>query len=98
MFMINNNNYFVNLYDSSTSIPQKYKSKNSVINKNFYNKINSRNQDIKDYSFNKANKTNIYEASITEPDNYNRSLYINTSETKEMLKNYRRYLLKEFMK
>ena len=98
VYDINNNNYFVNLYDSSTSIPQKYKSKNSVINKNFYNKINSRNQDIKDYSFNKANKTNIYEASITEPDNYNRSLYINTSETKEMLKNYRNKLLKEFMK
>ena len=98
VYDINNNNYFVNLYDSSTSIPQKYKSKNSVINKNFYNKINSRNQDIQDYSFNKTNKTHFYEASITEPDNYNRSLYINTSDTKEMLKNYRNKLLKEFMK
>ena len=98
VYDINNNNYFVNLYDSSTSIPQKYKAKNSVINKNFYKKINSRNQDIKDYSFNKMNKTDFYQASITEPDNYNRSLYINTSDTKEMLKNYRNKLLKEFMK
>ena len=97
---INNNNYFVNLYDSSSSIPQKYKGKNSVINKNFYSKINSRNIDIKDNSFFKNNnKTNIYEASITEPDIYNKSVYItNISDTKEMLKNYRNKLLKEFMK
>ena len=95
---INNNNYFVNLYDSSTSIPQKYKARNSVLNKKFHPKINSRNADIRDNSFNKVNRTNYYEASITEPDNYNKSLYINISNTKEMLNNYRNKLLKEFMK
>ena len=97
IYDIKNNNYFVNLYNtsSSTSLSSRYKSRNSVINKSYYTKINSRNVNNKDISFNTVNKTNYYEPSSNEMDKLNDSAYI---DTKEMLKNYRNKLLKEFIK
>ena len=94
---INNNNYFVNLYDTSTTIPQKYKGRNSVINKNFYTKVvHFRNLNDKATIFeHKKNQTDYFETSII--DNNNNNIYL-TTDTKEMLKNYRNKLLKEFMK
>ena len=107
---INNNNYFLNLYDSSTSIPLKYKVRNPIINnKNFYTKNLSRNIKYKDNSFNKSTKNSYYyETSITETNNSNynyinnkynnNSVYVQSSDTKKMLNNYRNKLLKEFLK
>ena len=95
---INNNNYYVNLFNSTASIPSKYKGRNSVIDKNFA-KINSRNLNYNsEIDFTKTNKTNYYETSVTEPDNYNETVYYHISDTKEMLNNYRNKLLNEFMK
>ena len=97
---INNNNYFFNLYDSSTIVPKKYRGRNSVLNQNFYTKdvSSSRNLNNKNSVFNiKKNQTHFYEISNTDLNNYNDSININT-DTKEMLKNYRNKLLKEFMK
>ena len=91
---IKNNNYYVNLYNTSL-LNSKYKSRNSVINKSYYSKNNSRNINNKDISFNTINKTNYYEPSINEIDKLYDSVYI---DTKEMLKNYRNKLLKEFIK
>ena len=82
---IKNNNYYVNLYNTSL-LNSKYKSRNSVINKSYYTKINSRNINNKDVSFSAINKTNYYEPSFNEMDKFNDSVYI---DTKEMLKNYR---------
>ena len=102
---INNNNYFVNLFNTSTSIPSKlntsvsilskYKGRNSVINKNYYTRVNSRNINNKEMNLNKINKTNNYESSTNGIDTFNDSAYF---DTKEMLKNYRNKLLKEFLK
>ena len=96
IYDIKNNNYFVNLYNTSSALlSSKNKSRNSVINKSYYTKINSRNINNKDVSFSAINKTNYYEPSFNEMDKFNDSVYI---DTKEMLKNYRNKLLKEFIK
>ena len=108
---INNNNYFLNLYDTSTSVPIKYKDRNSILNnKNFNTKNISRNLKYKDNSFNKSTKNNYnnyFYTSMTETNsnnNYFYNRYINnsiclpSSDTKKMLNNYRNKLLKEFLK
>ena len=96
IYDIKNNNYFVNLYNTSSALlSSKNKSRNSAINKSYYTKINSRNINNKDVSFSAINKTNYYEPSFNEMDKFNDSVYI---DTKEMLKNYRNKLLKEFIK
>ena len=97
---INNNNYFVNLYDASTSLIPKNKEKNSVINKNFYKKVNTRNltYNTKNISFHKT-KNNLRSINgINKIENSNDASYLDTSVTIEMMKNYRNKLLIEFIK
>ena len=97
---INNNNYFVNLYDASTSLISKNKERNSVINKNFYKKVNIRNLTYisKNISFHKT-KNNLRSInSINNFEKNNDTSYLDTSVTIEMMKNYRNKLLIEFIK
>ena len=97
---INNNNYFVNLYDASTSLISKNKERNSVINKNFYKKVNTRNltYNSKNISFQKT-KNNLRSINgIKSIENNNDASYLDTSVTIEMMKNYRNKLLIEFIK
>ena len=97
---INNNNYFVNLYDASSSLIPKNKERNSVINKNFYKKVNTRNltYNSKNISFQKT-KNNLRSINgIKSIENNNDASYLDTSVTIEMMKNYRNKLLIEFIK
>ena len=97
---INNNNYFVNLYDASSSLIPKNKERNSVINKNFYKKVNIRNLTYisKNIRFHKT-KNNLRSInSINNFEKNNDTSYLDTSVTIEMMKNYRNKLLIEFIK
>jgi hypothetical protein len=97
---INNNNYFVNLYDASTSLISKNKDRNSVINNNFYKKVNTRNltYNSKNISFHKT-KNNLRSINgINKIEKNNDASYLDTSVTIEMMKNYRNKLLIEFIK
>ena len=97
---IKNNNYFVNLYDASTSLIPKNKERNSVINTNFYKKVNIRN--LTYISKNKRihkSKNNIKPLnSINKIENNNDISYLDSTFTIEMMRNYRNKLLIEFIK
>ena len=99
---INNNNYFFNLYNSSTSQNSKYKGRNPGINKNFYKNINDRKLTFnsRNINLNKTMNTNIYknDSIINDIDDYSDRDYLNTSVTIEMMKSYRNKLLIEFLK
>ena len=98
VYDINNNNYFVNLYETLTNIPSRKKYRNCIINQN--TKEISRNQ----YYSNKTDKNYIVRPHKTSNcvnsigSIFSDKEYFNSSVTIEMMKNYRNKLLKEFMK
>ena len=98
VYDINNNNYFVNLYETLTNIPSRKKYRNCIINQK--SKEISRNQ----YYSNKTDKNYIVRPHKTSNcvnsigSIFSDKEYFNSSVTIEMMKNYRNKLLKEFMK